>query len=132
MQKLINNHKQGFLQKVAIKKTVCHKKSFFVIRNNRLFQWSRIYFYLTRSFFSKKRWFLAINGSLSCFKQDIANKNTQDAYYSETSLSDTGWKIRIPQQRPKLPPPPPPPPLLPSLENYEIYKILNPITSIFF
>ena len=36
---------------------------------------------------------------LSSFKQNIANNNMQDAYYSEISPSDTGLKILIAQSR---------------------------------
>ena len=32
-------------------------------------------------------------GSLSLLKQNISNKNVGDAYYSETSPSDTGLTI---------------------------------------
>ena len=41
----------------------------------------------------------AIYGNLCSFNQKIANKNMQDAHYSETSPSNTGLIILIFQSR---------------------------------
>ena len=40
--------------------------------------------------------------SLSFLKQNITNKNVDDAYYSETSPSDTGLRILSVQSRDTL------------------------------
>ena len=46
---------------------------------------------------ARKLRLLAIYGNLFSFSQNIANKNMQDVYYSETSPSNTGWTILIVQ-----------------------------------
>ena len=51
---------------------------------------------------------------LSSFKQNIANNNMQDAYYTEISPSETGLKILIAQSR--------------DTPAYIEYLILNPKT----
>ena len=51
---------------------------------------------------------------LSSFKQNIANNDMQDAYYTEISPSDTGLKILIAQSR--------------DTPAYIEYLILNPKT----
>ena len=45
----------------------------------------------------KKQWLLAIYGNLCFFNQNVANKNVQDAYYSEIIPSNTGLIILIVQ-----------------------------------
>ena len=47
----------------------------------------------------KKQWLLAVYANLCSVNQNIANKNIQDAYYSETSTSDTALIILIVQSR---------------------------------
>ena len=67
----------------------------FMIRNNRLLQWLRIDFQYISSSCLKKWCLLAIHINLSSFNQNIENKKMQDAYYTETRLSDTGLVIII-------------------------------------
>ena len=45
---------------------------------------------------------LSSYSSLSFLKQNITNKNVDDAYYSETSPSDTGLRILSVQSRDTL------------------------------
>ena len=89
---------QKNLQNFTIKENGC-RRSLFLLFETVSYAVIQNRFLLNKWFLFEKSMALSNDSSLSVLKQNIANKNVDDAYYSETSPNDTSLIIVSVQSR---------------------------------